>query len=94
MHGIPCVQGYMGRRFEKALIDRLDMDLNRLALRKKMFVANRVKYIVLFKKRLGWDANDANNARYLKKFERIEAVYAAAYEKIFSDDQSSVFKVY
>lgn len=94
MHGIPCVQGYMGRRFEKTLIDRLDMDLNRLALRKKMFVGNRVKYIVLFKKRLGWDANDAIDAGYLKKFERIEAVYAAAYEKIFSDDQSAVFKVY
>jgi hypothetical protein len=94
MHGIPCVQGYMGRRFEKTLIDRLDMDLNRLALRKKLFVANRVKYIVLFKKRLGWDANDANDAGYLKKFERIEAVYAAAYEKIFSDDESAVFKVY
>jgi hypothetical protein len=94
MHEIPCVQGYMGRRFEKTLIDGLDMDLKRLALRKRTFVANRVKYIVLFKKRIGWDAAKPKDASYLKKFEQIEAVYAAAYERIFSDDESAVFKVY
>ena len=94
MHGIPCVQGYMGRRFEKTLIDSLVNDLKRLAVQKRMLLANRVKYIVFFKKRLGWDAAKPADAKYLKKREQIEAVYAATYEKIFSDDESVVFKVY
>jgi hypothetical protein len=94
MHGIPCVQGYIGRRFEKTLIDSLVNDLKRLAVQKRMLLANGVKYIVFFKKRLGWDAAKPADAIYLQERERIAAVYAAVYEKIFSDDESVVFKVY
>jgi hypothetical protein len=94
MHGIPCVQGYMGRRFEKTLIDSLDNDLKRLAVQKRMLLANRVKYIVFFKKQLGWNAAKLSDVRYFRQRERMEAVYASTYEKIFNDDASAVFKVY
>jgi hypothetical protein len=94
MHGIPCVQGYMGRRFEKTLIDILDTDLKRLDKQKKMLLANRVKYIVFFKKRMEWDAAKPADVKYLQERERLAAVYAATYEIIFSDDESVVFKVY
>ena len=94
MHGIPCVQGYMGRRFEKTLTDNLVNDLKRLDMQKKMLLANRVKYIVFFKKQLGWDAAKPADAKYLQARELIAAVYSATYEKIFSNDESVVFKVY
>jgi len=94
MHGIPCVQGYMGRRFEKTLTDSLVNDLKRLNVQKRMLLANRVKYIVFFKKQLGWDAAKPADAKYLQARELIAAVYAATYEKIFSNDESVVFKVY
>jgi len=94
MHGIPSVQGYMGRRFEKTLTDSLVNDLKHLDVQKKMLLANRVKYIVFFKKQLGWDAAKPADAKYLQERERIAAVYAATYEKIFSNDESVVFKVY
>jgi hypothetical protein len=94
MHGIPSVQGYMGRRFEKTLTDSLVSDLKRLAVQKKMLLANRVKYIVFFKKRLEWDPANPADGRNLKEREQAEAVYAGFYEIIFSDDTSAVFKVY
>jgi len=94
MHGIPCVQGYMGRRFEKTLTDSLVNNLKRLDMQKKMLLANRVKYIVFFKKQLGWAAAKPADAKYLQARELIAAVYAATYEKIFSNDESVVFKVY
>jgi len=94
MHGIPSVQGYMGRRFEKTLTDSLVNDLKHLDVQKKMLLANRVKYIVFFKKQLGWAAAKPADAKYLQERERIAAVYAATYEKIFSNDESVVFKVY
>lgn len=94
MHGSPCVQGYIGRRFEKTLIDSLVYDLKRLDAQKRMLLVNRVKYIVFFKKRLGWDAAKPADAQYVLKYEQIVAVYAATYEKIFSDDAAAVFKVY
>jgi len=94
MHGIPSVQGYMGRRFEKTLTDSLVNDLKHLDVQKKMLLANRVKYIVFFKKQLGWDAAKPADAKYLQERERITAVYSATYEKIFSNDESVVFKVY
>jgi hypothetical protein len=94
MHGIPCVQGYIGRRFEKTLIDKLDTGLKHLDVQKKMLAVGHVKYIVLFKKQLGWDAANPDHVIYLKKRQRIEDVYAATYEKIFSNDESAVFRVY
>jgi hypothetical protein len=94
MHGIPCVQGYMGRRFEKTLIDSLVNDLKRLNVQKKMLLANRVKYIVFFKKQLGWDAANLKDIRNYKLRRHLESVYADVYEKIFSDDGAAVFRVY
>ena len=94
MHGIPCVQGYMGRRFEKTLTDYLVTDLKRLPAQKKMLVANRVKYIVFFKKKLDWDAANPAAAEYVKKREQMAAVYAKTYEKVYTDDAAFVFKVY
>jgi hypothetical protein len=94
MHGIPCVQGYMGRRFEKTLIDSLGTDGKRLAAEKILLTSRRVKYIVFFKKPLGWDAAKWGDVRYWKQRQRLAAVYAATYEKIFSDDDAVVFKVY
>ena len=94
MHGIPCVQGYMGRRFEKTLTDSLVNDLKHLDVQKRMLLANRVKYIVFFKKRLEWDAAKPADAKYLKEREQIETVYSTTYEKIFSNAESVVFKVY
>jgi hypothetical protein len=94
MHGIPSVQGYMGRRFEKTLTDSLANDLKRLDVQKRMLVADRVKYIVFFKKRLEWDAAKPADVRYSKERAQAEAVYSATYEKIFSNDESAVFKVY
>ena len=94
MHGIPCVQGYIGRRFEKTFTDSLVNDLKRLDVQKRMLLANHVKYIVFFKKQLGWDAAKPADARYSKQRKQMEAVYAATYEKIFTDDAAAVFKVY
>ncbi|MEI6613707.1 MAG: hypothetical protein WCL37_02305 [Chrysiogenales bacterium] len=94
MRGIPSVQGYMGRRFEKTLIDSLVNDLKHLDGQKRQLIANRVKYIVFFKKRLDWDSVKPADVKYFQEREQIATIYAATYEKIFSNNESVVFKVY
>jgi hypothetical protein len=94
MHGIPCVQGYMGRRFEKTLTDSLVTGATHLDAQKKMLRTNRVKYIVFFKKRLEWNAADPADVATAKERERAAAVYAGVYEQVFSDDAAAVFRVY
>src|SRR5205085_943009 len=62
LHGIPDVQGYIGRRTENSLGDTLDYsDLNR---QKKTLIENKVKYIVIHKKKLGWDPKKMADIRY------------------------------
>ena len=47
VHGIPSVQGYLGRRFETTLGDRLIYDLKRLDEQRTMLEDHRVKYILI-----------------------------------------------
>lgn len=94
MHGIPCVQGYLGRRFEKTLTDRLVTDTKHLDAQKKMLLASRVKYIVFFKKRLEWNAADPTDVASATERERTAALYAGFYNEVFNDDAAAVFRVY
>jgi hypothetical protein len=76
------------------LVDSLVNDLKRLPAQKRQLLANRVKYIVFFKKRLGWDAANPADAEYLQEREQTAAIYANTYDNIFTDDAAVVFKVY
>ena len=94
MHGIPCVQGYMGRRIEKTLVDRLIYDVHRLPEQKKMLIESHVKYIVLYKTKIAEEPG--NRAAEMRRFlmTKFAQIYARAYEKIYEDEDMAVFKVY
>ena len=94
IHKIPIVQGYLGRRLERALIDRLPFDPRAFPTQKKMLIENHVKYLILFKKRLDWDAEKQNDREYAGKMTRAAAVYGKFYAKIYEDDGAVTFKVY
>ena len=94
LHGIPDVQGYVGRRFEKTLNDRLEYDLKNLAQQKTTLIANRVKYIVIHKKKIEWNYRKAFDKTYFRAFQSVCKIYAQTYQKVYEDDQSATFKVY
>lgn len=94
LHGIPGVQGYMGRRVERTLSSRLVYDLKHLDVQKIMLIENRVKYIVLHKRRLTWDAAKAADIRYSLFLENASSIYSKTYQKIYEDEKAATFKVY
>lgn len=79
LHGIPIVQGWISRKLDHTLIDRLELkDLN---LQKSQLAQAGVKYIVLHK-------------MYLPAPEIEPPVYERTYSKIFDDPQNTVYQVY
>ena len=94
LHGIPCVQGYLGRRVEKTLGDRLPYDPKRLNEQKTMLIENKVKYIIIHKKKMTYDPSNAADQKYAFVLQQVAGIYARTYERIFEDDNCSVFKVY
>ncbi len=94
IHGIPCVQGYMGRRVENVLSDRLIYDMRYLDMQKKMLVDNHVKYIVIHKQRLSQDASALSVVKYRMIMNAAASAYARTYETIYNDEDAAVFKVY
>lgn len=94
LHGVPCVQGYMGRRLEQTLNDRLIFDLKRLPEQKLMLVENHVKYIVIHKRRLTWDPVKPLDQSYQQLLGRVTLVYSRTYKKIYEDEQAATYKVY
>lgn len=94
VHGIPDVQGYIGRRTERTLANRLPYDLRYLKVQKLMLVANKVKYVVIHKRRLQWTKTPAEEERYRRALEMTAAAYAGTYEKVYEDDDAATFRVY
>lgn len=93
-HGIPIVQGYIGRRVDDTLGDKLEFNLNRLNIQKRTLIENKVKYIVLFKKKLDYKEKVLEDQLRLNYLEYVARAYAATYEKIYEDDGYAVFRVY
>ncbi len=79
LHGIPIVQGWISRKLERTLIDRLE--LNDLLIQKQQLTDARVKYVVLHKMYL--PAPDLN-----------PPAYDRTYVKVFDDPQNAVYQVY
>ncbi len=94
IHGIPCVQGYMGRRVERTLSSRLTYDFKRLARQKEMLIEARVKYIVLHKRKMVPDPSANREIAYRVVMSRAADAYSKTYEKIFEDPDCAVYKVY
>ena len=94
VHGIPMVQGYLGRRFEASLLNRLTYDPGRLEEQKKMLTNNRVKYVILFKKKLDWDPSRMTDQRYTLILNRMSGEYAKHYTRLYEDSDATVFQVY
>jgi hypothetical protein len=82
IHHHPTVQGYMGRRPERSLIDRLASIPAPSPEEKEILKANRVKYIAIHKAEA-----QRCNPQILQR-------YAVIYEKIHEDAEVAVLKVY
>ena len=94
LHEIPSVQGYLGRRVESSLGDTLTYDLRRLDEQKQTLTENKIKYIVLFKKRMTWDPSLEKDQKYLRAMQTADNIYARTYKKLFEDEGSALFQVY
>ena len=92
IHGIAGVQGYIGRRIENTLGNMLDY--NDLHKQKEALIENKVKYIVIHKKKMDWNPKKARDIRYFLTLNNTCRAYADVYEKVFEDDDSATFKVY
>lgn len=94
LHKRPIVQGYIGRRIESVLNDRLVYDLDRLSLQKLQLRAAKVKYVIIHKRRMQWDPAEARDRAYEAKLTAISKTYEETYTKIYEDAAAAVFRVY
>ncbi len=92
VHGLPDLQGYLGRKFSMPLIGKLPFD--DLALQKKILQHHRVKYVLIRKKRMSWDPLSAEERRIYAGITQLSRRYAAAYQKVYEDDRDALFRVY
>lgn len=83
-HERPIIGGYLSRRIDVSLIDRLDfMNFADLSRQKSELIAARVKYIVLHKTSLPPEVAAA-----------VGVVYGRLYRNVFDDAENTVFRVY
>jgi hypothetical protein len=92
VHGLPDLQGYLGRKFSVPLIGRLPFD--DLSRQKEMLTENRVKYILIRKKRMSWDPSILEEVRVYNGISQLSRVYARVYSKVYEDDRDALFRVY
>lgn len=94
LHGIPTVQGYLGRRFEASLLNRLTFDPRRLEEQQRLLKENKVKYVLLFKKKMDWNETRAEDRRYALILSSLAREYAKRYSTIYEDNDAAVFRAY
>jgi hypothetical protein len=92
VHGLPDLQGYLGRKFSMPLIGKLPF--NDLTKQKEVLKAARVKYILVRKKRMSWDPDSAEEVKIYGGVTQIARNYARAYTKVYEDDRDALFRVY
>ncbi|MBF0254807.1 MAG: hypothetical protein HQL11_06780, partial [Candidatus Omnitrophica bacterium] len=95
LHGIPTMQGYVGRKYGTPLIGRIPFEPDRLALQKAILARHQVKYIVIQKKALAYTpAGKADLERYEAGLRRIAEAYASVYERMYEDEDAALYRVY
>jgi hypothetical protein len=92
VHGLPDLQGYIGRKFTIPLIGKLPF--NNLSEQKKILKENKVKYILIRKKRMSWNPSHADEIKFYNSASLIVRAYSLAYTKVYEDDASATFRVY
>ena len=92
LHGLPDLQGYLGRKFSMPLIGKLPFD--NLPLQKEILKKYKVKYILFRKKRMSWDPSIPEEVQVYEGITRVARNYAKVYEKVYEDDGDVLFKVY
>lgn len=92
VHGLPDLQGYLGRKFSMPLIGKLPFD--NLALQKSILEKFKVKYILIRKKRMSWDPSSPEEIKIYAGISQLARNYARVYEKIYEDDRDALFRVY
>jgi hypothetical protein len=92
LHGLPDLQGYLGRKFSVPLIGRLPFD--DLKRQREILTENRVKYVLVRKKRMSWDPSNPEEVRIYGGTTQIARKYAQAYTKVYEDDRDALFRVY
>jgi hypothetical protein len=79
MHGLPIVEGWVSRKTNPTLLDRLDW--KNLAIQKSQLVESKVRYVILHKQYLPSDSVNP-------------ASYNQTYRRIYDDSLNSVFETY
>lgn len=92
IHGLPEMQGYVGRKFSVPLIGRLPFD--NLPLQREILKKNKVKYVLVRKKRMTWDPSRDEEVRIHSEVAKIARMYSRGYARVYEDDSDAVFKVY
>lgn len=94
LHKRPIVQGYIGRRVEDVLNDKLVYDLKRLPLQKLQLKAAKVKYVIIHKRKMEWDPADREDRAYWLTLTAVSKAYERIYTKVYEDAAATVFRVY
>ena len=96
IHGIPCVQGYMGRRIERTLLDKLVISKNPgfIRIHHLLLQQAHVKYIIIYKRRALWKSGDIYSEIFSRNWTQIAKFYALEFPRVYADDSAEVFQVY
>ena len=97
LHHVPTVEGYIGRRSQEALVDRLPFDPRMLRFQKNSLFENHVKYIVIHKELLRIQHENLAKSFLYKPTPPpaiVLAFYSKNYPKVYEDDNQAVFRVY
>lgn len=92
IHGLPDLQGYLGRKMSASLISQLPFE--NLPLQKEVLKRNRVKYVLIRKKRMEWDPLDPEELRIYSGLTQLTRLYARVYSKVYEDDNDALYRVY
>lgn len=94
LHGIPDLQGYVGRKYGMSLIGKIPFDPERLAVQKAILRKYHVKFVLFHKKKRGWDSLKREDwGTYVEVSARVRE-YEKVYAKVFEDADTTIFKVY
>ncbi|MCA9396169.1 MAG: hypothetical protein KC649_03270, partial [Candidatus Omnitrophica bacterium] len=94
LHGLPIVQGYLGRKIGMPLAARLPYEPKNLAIQKQLLKQNRVKYIIIHKRKAAFNASKPQDLMVYLKLDRLSKEYAKVYPVLYEDEFAASFEVY
>ncbi|MFT7638101.1 MAG: hypothetical protein ACI9Y8_001892 [Candidatus Omnitrophota bacterium] len=95
LHGVPGLQGYLGRKFGVSLISKIPFDAQRIPLQKLILTKKNVKYIIFHKNKLDWTGKSEKD-KFVYQYGTHNMVenYKKVYDVVYEDKNATTFKVF